>query len=146
MAEFRTTPPGSQQEDNSSGSKDMINSYLDSLKDDPGAALAVLEQAQERGIPPRLVAPAIGVSSEDLQEFMQARQQAQQQAQQQADMTQDSHNAETVESEPAMTPQKLIGFVDELSELVGEETSLAELKDMAEDNPDIVQTAIDLKL
>lgn len=48
----------------------------------------------------------------------------------------------TVTKEP--TPDEVIGFIDELTDYLDEDTTLAELKEYAEDNKDLLATAIEL--
>jgi len=142
MTEFRTRAPGSGGGDGGGDSSSIdghIERVIENIKNDPEIKMKVAQAAQENGVDPMIlkaVFPELGKTAESQTP----------QVEQAPEQTKPETQVKTVTEKP--DAQELIGLIDELGDLLpqGKDTTLEELKELGEDNPDIVQTAIDMRL
>lgn len=152
--EFRTEVPGPSEDEKKGGPSStvdsLLNKYIEGVKDDPQMKLQLLQTLKQNGVDPSLVAPLVDLDSEEIQQL--AQQQAAQQQTQQVEntepeptpnMTEDT--TEKVEVNKKPSPEKVMGFLDEIIELNDEDMTLGELREWCEENTNMVETAINLK-
>jgi hypothetical protein len=149
MVEFRTRAIGNPEgESKSSDPIDKaINQVVSELKSDKEKQLKILQALQENyGIDPQLVGMFMeGVDGEGLEQAQTPQPQPQEIPEQanQEPMPEPETKVKEVTVKPE--PDELLDFVDEIIEYTGEETTLKELRDWGENNPDILETAINMK-
>lgn len=141
MAEFRTEIPASKKPESSSGGSDFgkyFDRAIENIKNDPQAKAQVAQALQEQyNIPPQVLASVFpeGVEPPEQEAI--------------PENPSDSHNSEvqtevqTVTEKPS--PEQVRNFLGEIIDLQGPDMTLGELKDFAENNPDILETAIEMK-
>lgn len=152
MVEFRTEPPKSEKKDESDGGSDtldsLLNTYIEGVKEDPELKLQLLSMAEDNGLNPALLQPLVDLDKEEIQQLQQAQAQRQMEANNQQN-NQQNQQAQQLPSKDKMeevTPQDLSEFLDELMEYKEPDTTIEELQEFVDENPQMTQTAIDLKL
>jgi hypothetical protein len=149
MPEFRTTPPGQGGNDKSQSSGEfnlegLAKQAYQQLLQNPQGQLRMAQALQENyGVPPdALVAifPEMAEMAEKQQE-QQAKQAENNQKNEEINVS--TQEVKTVKEKPE--PDDVIGFLDEVSSYMPEDMTLSELENWAENNKDLVQTAIDMK-
>lgn len=151
--EFRTEVPGpskDEKEGSLSAVDSLLDKYIEGVKDDPQMKLQLLQTLKQNGIDPSLVAPLVDLDSGEIQQIAQ-----QQAVQQQAEEVENTNNnptpnmtedtTEKVEVNKKPKPEQVTGFLDEIIDLNDENMTIGELRDWCYDNPNMVETAIDLK-
>jgi len=155
MPEFRTTPPGQGGNDKSQSSREfnlegLAKQAYEQLRENPQGQLRMAQALQENyGVPPdALVAifPEMAETAEKQQE--QAKQAENNQKNEENNQKNEeiivpAQEVKTVKEKPE--PDNVIGFLDEVSSYMPEDMTLGELENWAENNKDLVQTAIDMK-
>lgn len=145
MVELRTFEEG-QQDSGGSDIEGILKSVWQNIQQDPQMQLKLAQGLAEQGIDPTLlgaVKPGLGEAIEkSMQE--QAAEQATQQTPNESPNPQPEPEVRTVEKDVSV--DQLIEFTEELIQYRGEDCTLGELVEFAEENPDVVQTAIDMKL
>lgn len=167
MVEFQTeSSEGPSQKDEDSGDysvNDFLNQAAKNLQGNKDAQMVLASALEDNGIDPRF----LSVFSDDLASLMrqaqeqkarkeQENQTDRQENQTQADkeqeiqqMTQESPEMENEVAEAeSMTVEDLIGFINDLKAILpnGGETTLNDVEELAEQNPDVVQNQIDARL
>lgn len=117
---------------------------VEDMLQNPAAKKAVLQQAEQLGIHPviaRAFLPGEDVGPEDVQEVAQSEQNA-------IDETPEPTPEPTPEVSEGEAPDVNLDTVEsilaEVESLLGKDTTVGELQEFVEDNPDIVQNAIDI--
>lgn len=134
MVEFRTRALGADEESSSSLEEHLERVY-DNIRSDPELKKRLMQEASENDIDPVLLRAVFGndmPSEDELKQDMTPPQ-----AEEAAGETQ------VVTKTP--DPEQLIGFLEEIMDLTPNDMTLSELREWAEDNRDIVETAIDMR-
>jgi len=132
----------------SSGGLDLgnhVSKVLENIKKDPELQAQVAQAAKENGIDPMLLKAAMpGMDVPDgAQEGNLSPRDASEQLQQ-TDTEETEQQVKTVTEKP--DPQQVTDLLKEATEYVGEDKTLAELIQWCENNPDLLNTAIEMKL
>lgn len=155
MPEFRTRPLNEQKDEQSVGGitlNDVINQFYSNIQENPEAQLRLVQIAQEQyNIDPSLLAAVIPEVGETIK---QAQQQEQQESGEANGKSAQSGNREAateeivVQKSQEVQPEDVIGFLKEASDIHpnGEAMTMQEWINWAENNKDMVQTAIDMRL
>lgn len=153
--EFRTEPPGKKDEKGGgTGLESLVERYLDGLQKDPESQMAVLQMAEEQGIPPALISPMVDLDTQKIQEIQAARQAQQEQLEAQQEGQKDpAVERREMTPEPAeepveqeLTPSDIADILESVIDYFDEETTLGELQKFVDENPEIIDTALDLDL
>lgn len=147
MTEFRTSPPGGEQQennaDNSGGLESILNEAINNIKETPELQMQLAQVMQQQGINPQLlqaVAPDMELPEGEVPS---------------AEV--DNSPSNPVNSSPsgipetdggqieAPKPEEISGLLDDIIEYTGEDWTLGELQDFAQQNPDVLETAISMR-
>lgn len=170
MVEYRTQveggPTKSDGDESSISLDDFVNQAISNLQGNRDTQMVLASALEDNGIDPRILT----IFSPDLAKLMkkaqeQKEQQQKEQAEQEADspsnksaeqikkeidnMSEESEEMEDeVAKSKAVTTDDLLKFIEELSAILpkGEDTTLGDLEELGEENPQIVQNAIDSRL
>jgi len=138
MVEFRTEAPGSETETDDSGGfgefEKYIDEYIKNVKQNPEAKLKLAQTLEENGVDPQLLTPLIGEVPQEPDNAQQVQQA--QQTQQQMPTTTDTG--------PDVDVEQLLDFIGQLKDYTGEDTTVGEVEEWVDNNPDLAQTAIDM--
>lgn len=152
MPEFRTRAPGDYGQEGSGGGglEKHIERVIDNIKNDPKLKAEIYQELKDNGVNPAVIRAIVP----EMQEAGDIQVPQNQVANDMVATQEESHEGQTevrtevkkVTEKPS--PEQLLELIDEIAEVVpnGKETTLEELKEMAEDNPGIVETAIEMKL
>lgn len=145
MVEFRTRAPGGSDTGGSGGSgiEGHLNNVIENIKSDPELQARLLQEAEANDVDPTLLRAVFPQAGKALEE---AQQQQAQQAQRNDTDTDTEPRIRTVTEKP--DADDLLALIDEIAELSpnGEETTLGYLRDWGDENRDVLQTAIEMKL
>lgn len=148
MVEYRTNQTG---ESDGSGGKDAgvidggivdraLENAINHVRNDPKAQVQIAQSLQENyGIPPEVIGAFVGEIPDDTSQVPAPEQETPENAQA-APQIDASMTGED------LTADDVLGFLDEIADYTGEDTTVAELREFAEENPDVIETALSLKL
>jgi len=158
MVEFRTTPPG---KGNTEGDSDWLEGALkqayQNIQNDPESqARIAVAVNQNYGLPMDLLVPALPKMGEGLTHLESQEDQTGRVPNEQIDENMKLPNDPDATEKPVPTPEpktktkkpthdELTDFISEIIEYVGDDFTLGELRVWATENPDMVNTAIQLK-
>lgn len=135
--EFRTRSLGEDEGGSSASSlSDHLERVFDNVKNDPELQKRLLAEAQNSDVDPVLLRAFFGdslPSPDEIQQTMETDETAEMQTE-----------TRVVKEKPS--PDELIGFLSEIIELKSADMTLGELQEWAEENPGVVETAIDMRL
>lgn len=162
--EFRTEAPGSSSDDGNASSS-FIDEAMSKIEGSKTAQAQIAAVAEQNGIDPNMAVMMLpDLSAEDYQTFKQQQKQQQDDKalpDSETDQTQPGENqsrqdsGQSVAQEPEVrtvtktekpSAEQLISFLGQVIELTDEDMSLKELKQWAEDNTDMVETAIEMEM
>lgn len=137
MVEFRTRALGTEEEKTEGlGLDKHLSKVWENIQNDPQLQKALMAEVQEADVDPVLLRAILGPSMVDSP----------------ADLGEPMN--ETPEPEPEVEtkvvtekpdPDQVIGFLEEVMKLTRQDMTLGELHEWAEENPGIVETAIDMR-
>jgi hypothetical protein len=120
---------------------EAIEGFINDLKNDKEKQVQIAQALHENyGIDPQLLSTFVDVPAETANEPAESPTPVPQEATD--NQSQNNTQVKTVTESPS--PDEVIGFIDELTDYLDEDTTLAELREYAEDNKDILATAIEL--
>lgn len=158
MVEFRNTPPGgyeeTQKKDTSKFNLDyVLEEAFKNIKENPRSQLQIAQALNENyDIPLEALAVAFPDLAETAQNAAGNQEVSEGEERNQKRVEQVEGQPENQERTPPKivkekpTPEELLEFVEEIIGLTSPDFTLEELKEFGEENPGIMQTAIDLKL
>ena len=127
---------------------DVVGHLAKNIQENPQAQLQVAQIAQQKyGIDPSLLASIFPPMADTLEKAeKQQQKQAKKAKTQEAEAEENDSDMEVItkEVEKKPKPEQVLGFIDEAIEFLGEDETLGELKEFGEDNPNMLQTAIDM--
>ena len=126
---------------------DVVGHLAKNIQENPQAQLQVAQIAQQKyGIDPSLLASIFPPMADTLEKAEKQQQKQAKKAKTQAEAQKSNSDMEvtTKEVEKKPKPEQVLGFIDEAIEFLGEDETLGELKEFGEDNPNMLQTAIDM--
>lgn len=127
---------------------DVVGHLAKNIQENPQAQLQVAQIAQQKyGIDPSLLASIFPPMADTLEKAeKQQQKQAKKAKTQEAEAEESNSDMEVItkEVEKKPKPEQVLGFIDEAIEFLGEDETLGELKEFGEDNPNMLQTAIDM--
>ena len=127
---------------------DVVGHLAKNIQENPQAQLQVAQIAQQKyGIDPSLLASIFPPMADTLEKAeKQQQKQAKKAKTQEAEAEESDSDMEVItkEVEKKPKPEQVLGFIDEAIEFLGEDETLGELKEFGEDNPNMLQTAIDM--
>jgi len=127
---------------------DVVGHLAKNIQENPQAQLQVAQIAQQKyGIDPSLLASIFPPMADTLEKAEKQQQKQAKNAKTQEEEAQKSDSdmeVITKEVEKKPKPEQVLGFIDEAIEFLGEDETLGELKEFGEDNPNMLQTAIDM--
>jgi len=134
-----------QTAENAAESKSIVDKaledFINDLKNDKQKQLQIAQALQENyGLDPQLLSTFVDVPQEIDEKPQEIPNEPQVETVQESNP--EKHQVKTVTQAP--NPDEVIGFIDELTDYLDEDTTLAELKEYAEDNKDLLETAIEL--
>lgn len=145
MPEFRVFTGNETDDSDSFDLGSVLDNVIKNVKQDPELKLEIAQRLQEEGINPKIL-KAIDSDAVPSQQEVAQLQQAQQAANQQQEASQTMDNEPEVKKVTEKpSADQVIGFLDEIREYVDDDWTLADLKQWAEQNKDIVETAIEMK-
>jgi len=126
---------------------DVVGHLAKNIQENPQAQLQVAQIAQQKyGIDPSLLASIFPPMADTLEKAEKQQQKQAKKAKTQAEAQESNSDTEVItkEVEKKPKPEQVLGFIDEAIEFLGEDETLGELKEFGEDNPNMLQTAIDM--
>lgn len=138
MVELRTY---SEESEGSDGFdlEGMLQKAWQNIQSDPQAQARLAQQLQESGIDPML----LGAVKPGLADAMQQAEQKQAVEQATNEPTPEPE-VKTVTEKPE--PEEIKALLDDIIDQFGEDKTLGELKEFIDENPDLVETAVNLRL
>lgn len=144
MTEFRTSPPGGEQQENTGGDsgslETLISEAVDNIKETPELQMQLAQVMQEQGINPKLlqaIAPDMQLPDGGSE------------SPQVANPPQNMPPSGIPETDGGEiknpTPEDISALLEDIIEYTGEDWTLGELKDLADENPDILETTISMR-
>ena len=134
MVKFDSREDNDDNEDGSSTLDSILDEALEIIRDDPEIQSAVMQMVQDQGIDPKIISSLVdeetdvpGDEIKDAQDSLEP-------------------NAPDSDDRDDLDPDYIIDLLDEIMQYTGGDMTLEELRDYAEDNRDLIKTAIDLKL
>jgi len=142
MVEFRTRAIGENEADSSSFENHLEQVY-ENIRTDPELKKRLMGEASKNDIDPVLLRALFGddmPTESELQEDMTRNPN-----EPRPRVESETHNTEVVTETEQPDASQLIGFLEEIRDLTPDGMTLDELREWAEDNEDVVETAIEMR-
>jgi hypothetical protein len=128
-------------ESSSSIVDEAIEGFINDLKNDKEKQVQIAQALHENyGIDPQLLSTFVDVPAETANEPAESPTPVPEETAE--NRSENNTQVKTVTESPS--PDEVIGFIDELTDYLDEDTTLAELREYAENNKDLLATAIEL--